>query len=84
MDIVQQALDYDLAIERIARLRSEAIRRYHAATSDEERQKAENEIRAYNTDERVLNGYGSDEERKLFMTRYLRYIKRCLKKSFCF
>lgn len=84
MDIVQQALDYDLAIERIARLRSEAIRRYHAATSDEERQKAENEIRAYNTDERVLNGYGSDEERKAVYDKVFEIYKTMFEKKFLF
>ena len=63
MDIVQETLNYDLAIELIAKLRSDAIKRKHSATSDEERQKADNEIKAYNADESVLNGYGSDEAR---------------------
>ena len=63
MDVVQETLNYDLAIELIARLRSDAIRRKHNATSDEERQKAENEIKAYNADESVINGYGSEDAR---------------------
>jgi len=63
MDIVQETLNYDLAIELIAKLRSDAIKRKHSATSDEERQKADNEIKVYNADESVLNGYGSDEAR---------------------
>ena len=61
MDIIQQAIDYDVAIEMIAKLRSEAIRRKQAATSEEDRQKYAQEILAYNADERVLNGYGSDD-----------------------
>lgn len=60
---MQETLNYDLAIELIAKLRSDAIKRKHSATSDEERQKADNEIKVYNADESVLNGYGSDEAR---------------------
>lgn len=63
MDIVQQAINYDVAIEMIAKLRSEAIRRKRSATSEEERQKFTQEILAYNADESVLNGYGSDDAR---------------------
>lgn len=63
MDIVQQAINYDVAIEIIAKLRSEAIRCKHAATTEEERQKYSQEILAYNADESVLNGYGTDEDR---------------------
>ena len=63
MDIVQQAINYDVAIEMIAKMRSEAIRRKHSATSEEERQKAGNEIRVYNAEESILNGYGSDDTR---------------------
>ncbi len=62
-DIIQEALNYDVAIEIIARLRSEAIRRKHAATTEEERQAADAEIKAYNADESVLNGYVSDDAR---------------------
>ncbi len=46
MDIVQQAIDYDVAIEMIAKLRSDAIRRKHTATTEEERQAADAEIKA--------------------------------------
>ena len=62
-DIVQDALNYDVAIEMIAKLRSEAIRRKHAATTEEKRQMVDAEIKAYNADESVLNGYGTDEDR---------------------
>ncbi len=41
MDIVQETLNYDLAIEQIAKLRSYAIRCKHSATSDKEKQKAD-------------------------------------------
>lgn len=71
-DIVQEALDYDLAIELIARLRSEAIKRKHAATSDEERLQADAEIQAYNADENILNGYGTDEDRMAVYAKLLR------------
>lgn len=63
MDIVQETINYDVAIEMVAKLRSEAIRKKHSATTEEERQKYVQEILAYNADESVLNGYGSDEER---------------------
>lgn len=63
MDIVQQAINYDVAIEMIAKLRSEAIRRKRSATSEEERQKYTQEILVYNAEESVLNGYGPDEAR---------------------
>ncbi len=63
MDIVQEALNYDVPIEIIAKLRSDTIRRKHAATTEEERQAADAEIKAYNADESVLNGYGSDDAR---------------------
>lgn len=61
MDIVQQAIDYDVAIELLAKMRSEAIRRKHSATSEEERQKADHEIQVYNAEESIMNGYGSDD-----------------------
>lgn len=63
MDIVQQAIDYDVAIELLAKMRSDAIRRKHSATSEEERQQADHEIHVYNTEESILNGYGSDDAR---------------------
>lgn len=73
MDIVQQALDYDVAIEMIARLRSDAIRRKQAATTVEERQAADAEIKAYNADESVLNGYGSDDARTSVYDKVFRF-----------
>jgi hypothetical protein len=73
MDIVQQAINYDVAIEMIAKLRSEAIRRKHAATSEEERQKITQEILAYNADESVLNGYGSDDARTSVYDKVFRF-----------
>ena len=57
MDIVQQAIDYDVAIEMIQSMRVKAIKRMNDALSEEERQKAEQEIRLYNKEERILN-YG--------------------------
>lgn len=73
MDIVQQAIDYDVAIEMIAKLRSEAIRRKQAATSEEDRQKYAQEILAYNADESVLNGYGSDDARTSVYDKVFRF-----------
>ena len=73
MDIVQQAIDYDVAIEMIAKLRSEAIRRKQSATSEEERQKLTQEILAYNADESVLNGYGSDDARTSVYDKVFRF-----------
>jgi len=72
-DIVQQAIDYDVAIEMIAKLRSDAIRRKHAATTEEERQAADAEIKAYNADESVLNGYGSDDARTSVYDKVFRF-----------
>ena len=63
MDIVQETINYDVAIEMVAKLRSEAIRKKHSATTEEERQKYVQEILAYNADESVLNGYDSDDAR---------------------
>ena len=48
MDIIQQAIDYDVAIEMIQSMRVKAIKRMNDAPSEEERQKAEQEIRLYN------------------------------------
>ena len=73
MDIVQQAINYDVAIEMIAKMRSEAIRRKQSATSEEERQKVTNEIQVYNAEERVLNGYGSDEARTSVYDKVFRF-----------
>lgn len=73
MDIVQQTINYDVAIEMIAKLRSEAIRRKHAATSEEERQAADAEIKAYNADESVLNGYGSDDAKTSVYDKVFRF-----------
>lgn len=73
MDIVQQAINYDVAIEMIAKLRSEAIRRKRSATSEEERQKYTQEILAYNADESVLNGYGSDDARTSVYDKVFRF-----------
>lgn len=57
MDIVQQAIDYDVAIEMIQSMRVKSIKRMNEASSEEERQNAEKEIRLYNKEERILN-YG--------------------------
>ena len=73
MDIVQQAINYDVAIEMIAKLRSEAIRRKRSATSEEERQKYTQEILASNADESVLNGYGSDDARTSVYDKVFRF-----------
>ena len=73
MDIVQQAINYDVAIEMIAKLRSEAIRRKRSASSEEERQKYTQEILAYNADESVLNGYGSDDARTSVYDKVFRF-----------
>lgn len=73
MDILEEAINFDVAIEMIARLRSEAIKRKHAATSEEERQAADAEIKAYNADERVLNGYGSDDARASVYDKVFRF-----------
>ena len=56
-DIVQQAINYDVAIEMIQSMRVKAIHRMNNAPSEEERRKAENEVRLYNKEERILN-YG--------------------------
>ena len=73
MDIVQQAINYDVAIEMIAKMRSEAIRRKQSATSEEERQKVTNEIQVYNAEESVLNGYGSEEARTSVYDKVFRF-----------
>lgn len=73
MDIVQQAINYDVAIEMIAKLRSEAIRKKQLATSEEDRQKYTQEIQAYNADESVLNGYGSDDARTSVYDKVFRF-----------
>lgn len=73
MDIVQQAINHDVAIEMIAKMRSEAIRRKHSATSEEERQRVTNEIQVYNAEESVLNGYGSDEARTSVYDKVFRF-----------
>lgn len=60
--IIDKALDYDVAIGIIARMRSNAIKRKHSASSSEEEiQKASEEIVIYNAEESVLNGYGSED-----------------------
>ena len=73
MDIVQQAINYDVAIEMIAKLRSEAIRRKQTATSEEDRQRYTQEILVYNADESVLNGYGSDDARTSVYDKVVRF-----------
>ncbi|MBQ3699749.1 MAG: hypothetical protein II886_07550 [Prevotella sp.] len=73
MDIVQQAINYDVAIEMIAKLRSEAIRRKQTATSEEDRQRYTQEILVYNADESVLNGYGSDDARTSVYDKVFRF-----------
>lgn len=81
MDIVQQAINYDVAIEMIAKLRSEAIRRKQSATTKEERQKYSQEIQAYNADESVLNGYGSDDARTSVYDKVFRFYGPLLRES---
>lgn len=81
MDIVQQALDYDVAIELLAKLRSEAIRRKHSATSEEERLQADHEIHVYNAEESILNGYGSDDARLSVYDKIFRFYGPLLRES---
>lgn len=73
MDIVQQSINYDVAIEMIAKMRSEAIRRKHSTSSEEEKQKLTNEIHVYNAEESVLNGYGSEEARTSIYDKVFRF-----------
>lgn len=62
MDIIQQMLDYDVAIELIGTLKADAIRRCsNDSLTEEEKEKAAEEIRVYNADESVLNGYGTED-----------------------
>lgn len=72
-DIIQQALDYDIAIELLAKMRSDAIRRKHSATSEEEKLRAGNEIQVYNAEESILNGYGSDDARTSVYDKVFRF-----------
>ena len=72
-DIIQQALDYDVAIELLAKMRSDAIRRKHSATSEEEKLRAGNEIQVYNAEEGILNGYGSDDARTSVYDKVFRF-----------
>lgn len=72
-DIIQQALDYDVAIELLAKMRSDAIRHKHSATSEEEKLLVGNEIQVYNAEESILNGYGSDDARTSVYDKVFRF-----------
>lgn len=73
--------ELDRAIEIIGQMRSNAIRRRHAATSEEERQAADAEIKAYNADESVLNGYGSDDARTTVYDKVFRFYGPLLREN---
>lgn len=81
MDIVQQAIDYDVAIEMIATMRTKAIKRKHRTKSAEERQEADNEIRVYNAEESILNGYGTEEARASVYDKVFRFYGPIIKNS---
>lgn len=74
MDIVQEALNYDVAIELIASMRAAAIKRCNNKNlPEEERKKTEEEIRVYNADESVLNGYGTEDARMSVYDKVFRF-----------
>ena len=72
MDIVQQAINYDVAIEMIQSMRVKAIRKMNNAPSEEERQRAENEVRLYNKEERILN-YGEQSAKESVYDKVFRF-----------
>ena len=80
MDIVQQAIDYDVAIEMIQSMRVKAIKRMNDAYSDEERQKAEQEIRLYNKEERILN-YGEATAKESVYDKVFRFYGPIIRKK---
>ncbi len=62
MDIVQQTINYDVAIEILAIMRTTANKARCAATSEEEREKQWQLIRTYNAEQRILDGLTGDED----------------------
>ena len=55
--------------------------RKQAATTEEERQAADAEIKAYNADESVLNGYGSDDARTSVYDKVFRFYGPMIRKQ---
>ena len=80
MDIVQQAIDYDVAIEMIQSMRVKAIRKMNEATSEEDRIKAENEVRLYNKEERILS-YGEPDAKASVYDKVFRFYETIIKGS---
>lgn len=80
MDIVQQAIDYDVAIEMIQSMRVKAIRKMNEATSEEDRIKAENEVRLYNKEERILS-YGEPDAKASVYDKVFRFYETIIKDS---
>ena len=78
MDIVQQAINYDVAIELIQSMRVKAIKRMNDAPSEEERQKAENEVRLYNKEERILS-YGEATAKESVYDKVFRFYAPMIK-----
>lgn len=75
--IIDKTFDYDIAIGIIARMRSDAIRRKHfESTSEEEKQKASDEIKVYNAEESILNGYGSEDAKRSVYDKVFNYYTR--------
>lgn len=64
MDIVQQTINYDVALEILAIMRTTANKARCAATSDEERNKFVEEIKIYNAEQRILDGLSGDDDSK--------------------
>ena len=73
MDIVQDALNYDVAIEILSKARSASIKRKHHAASEKEREQAAKEILVYNAEESILNGYGSLDARTSVYDKIFRF-----------
>ena len=64
MDIVQQSINYDVAIDILAIMRATANKAKCAATSEDEREKFVEEIKVYNAEQRILDGLSGDDDSK--------------------
>ena len=73
MESINEALDYDLAIEILQSMRVKTERTIDSAQTETERKEAQALLKLYNMEEKILNGWGNDYSRQSVYDKVFRF-----------
>jgi len=73
METVNEALNYDLAIEILQSMRVKTERTIDSAQTETERKEARALLKLYNMEEKILNGWDNDFSRQSVYDKVFRF-----------